>query len=191
MLYYIYYYFYYYFYAIQIFLSSEKHSHYKLLTLRLHHSVRQKYGNKPYYFHLKQVYDIVKRYTDDDTILIASLFHDSIEDARLTFNDVKKLTYEQVANIVYAVTNEKGRNREERANKKYYEEINNCIGADLLKIADRYANMRNSKKMKPKMFKKYMLENDEFVSHFGNNDGLCEKILRDFKYEFRTPAAKF
>ena len=42
--------------------------------------------------------------------------------------------------IVYALTNEKGRNRAERANEKYYEGIRETPYAPFVKLADRLAN---------------------------------------------------
>ena len=59
-------------------------------------------------------------------VLFGAYFHDSIEDARLTYNDVMKIAKKLMSDeqaflateIVYALTNEKGRNRHERANEK-------------------------------------------------------------------------
>jgi hypothetical protein len=46
--------------------------------------------------------------------------------------------------IVYALTNEKGRNRKERAGKRYYEGIRNTPYAPFVKMCDRMANIRYS-----------------------------------------------
>ena len=46
--------------------------------------------------------------------------------------------------IVYALTNEKGRTREERANEHYYEFIRQTPYAPLVKMCDRMANMAYS-----------------------------------------------
>jgi len=51
--------------------------------------------------------------------------HDLIEDCRVSYNDVKDALGQEAADIIYAVTNEKGKNRKERANDKYYEGIRN------------------------------------------------------------------
>jgi len=64
-------------------------------------------------------------------LFFGGYYHDSIEDARLTYNDVMKvarnmMTEEQAlmaTEIVYALTNEKGRTRAERAGEKYYQGI--------------------------------------------------------------------
>lgn len=48
------------------------------------------------------------------------------------------------AEIVYALTNEKGRTRAERAGVKYYEGIRATPYAPMVKLADRMANVRFS-----------------------------------------------
>ena len=128
----------------------------------IHEDVNQSYGaNKPYIFHLLDVFDCVKSFgfqscnNEEDVlgIVAGALFHDSIEDARLTYNDVKYilkfrgLSENQVfigSEIAYALTNEKGRTRAERANEKYYEGIRSTKYAPMVKYADRIANLRYS-----------------------------------------------
>lgn len=128
----------------------------------LHKSVNQFYdGDKPYGYHLDKVADEVYRYghlvlseeKDVLSVFMGAWFHDSIEDARVSYNDVKKtgialgLSEEQTfiaAEIVYALTNEKGRNRKERAGKRYYEGIRATPYAPFVKMCDRMANIRYS-----------------------------------------------
>ena len=125
---------------------------------QLHASVNQIYGdNLPYGYHLSKVADLVKNYAaaivkDEHDILpviFAAYYHDSIEDARLTYNDVRKvaakfMNAEQsyiAAEIVYALTNDKGRTREERAGEHYYQGIRETPYAPFIKLCDRLANM--------------------------------------------------
>ena len=127
----------------------------------LHASVGQTYdGTHPYSFHLKMVLENAMRFgcevmpCDDDILpmLFGVAFHDSIEDARLSYNDVKALakhfmTNEQAftaAEIVYALTNEKGRTRAERASDRYYEGIRTTPYAPFAKLCDRLANFSYS-----------------------------------------------
>ena len=129
---------------------------------QLHESVSQFYdGDKPYGYHLDMVAKEVYAYGhlvlvgEEDLLplFMGAWFHDSIEDARVSYNDVKKialkfgLTQEQAfmsSEIVYALTNEKGRNRKERAGKRYYEGIRNTPYAPFVKMCDRMANIRYS-----------------------------------------------
>lgn len=123
----------------------------------LHASVNHAYDRiRPYGFHLDMVVNWVRKYigevclNEQDVLPIyfAAFYHDSIEDARLSYNDVMKIASETMneeqaflaTEIVYALTNEKGRSRAERANEKYYEGIRETPYAPFVKLADRLAN---------------------------------------------------
>ena len=101
----------------------------------------QKWANeKPYIEHLDAVYKFLSNYTTDVSILEAAYLHDIIEDTSRSYNDIKYRFTEEVADIVYAVTDELGRNRNERHEKTYPKIIANKK-ALLVKLADRYVNM--------------------------------------------------
>lgn len=127
----------------------------------LHESVNQRYDtNLPYSFHLDMVADLVFKYghlvcqqeADVLPLFFGAYYHDSIEDARMSYNDVKKgaLLFMDEAQaymaveMVYALTNEKGRTRAERANDRYYAGIRETPYAPFLKLADRLANITYS-----------------------------------------------
>ena len=110
-------------------------THFDLLAqtaARVHAETNHHYGGYlPYEFHLRLTASFASRYmyclevdeATEETILAAALFHDAIEDARLTYNDLKKLLTRlrdehnllldatAAAEIVYALTNDKGRTR--------------------------------------------------------------------------------
>ncbi len=127
----------------------------------LHESVGQTYDkSQPYGVHLSMVADTAMKYghevvaKEEDVVplMFAAYYHDSIEDARLTYNDVtavarKYMDAEQAymaAEIVYALTNDKGRTRQERAGEKYYAGIRETPYAPFMKLCDRLANMTYS-----------------------------------------------
>lgn len=124
----------------------------------LHQSVNQSYGDGlPYGYHLDMVVSGIRDFghlmcdNEDDVLplIFGGYYHDSIEDARQSYNDVlgvarNLLTEEQAhmaAEIVYALTNEKGRTRAERANDKYYAGIRQTPYAPFVKLCDRLANV--------------------------------------------------
>ncbi len=128
---------------------------------RLHAGVNQTYDKvHPYGFHLDMVADGVMRYghlvcvdeKDVLPLLFGTYYHDSMEDARLTYNNVTReakrfMDDEQAfmaAEIVYALTNDKGRTRAERAGEKYYQGIRETPYAPFVKLADRLANITYS-----------------------------------------------
>ena len=124
----------------------------------LHQSVNQSYGDDlPYGYHLDMVVEGIRQFghlvcvREEDVLplFFGGYYHDSIEDARLTYNDVmhtarQYMTEEQAlmaTEIVYALTNDKGRNRSERAGEKYYEGIRTTPYAPFVKLCDRMANI--------------------------------------------------
>jgi (p)ppGpp synthase/HD superfamily hydrolase len=124
----------------------------KHFSIKAHNSVNHKYGkNKNYSFHLDMVYEFGETYiylmpVELQKFILASCFaHDRIEDCRETYNDLVKYCGEEVADIVYAVTDEKGRNRAERKPKKLYDEMLYNMSAVYVKLCDRLANMKYSK----------------------------------------------
>ena len=145
----------------------------------IHNEVNQKYDDKPYLVHLPSVAHYVEVYghnvcenkNDILPLIFGAYFHDSIEDARLTYNDVtaiarKFMTNKQAyvaAEIVYALTNEKGRNRAERANEKYYSGIRETPFAPFVKMCDRFANMSYSSINKSRMIDVYKKEFEHFL----------------------------
>ena len=127
----------------------------------LHRSVNQTYGDGlPYGYHLDMVVQglhdfghlVCVREEDVLPLFFGGYYHDSIEDARLTYNDVMKtarqyLTEEQAimaTEITYALTNDKGRTRAERAGEKYYQGIRETPYAPFVKLCDRLANITYS-----------------------------------------------
>ena len=134
----------------------------------------------PYSFHLKAVeaqYDKFKHllpssdkftyHSDLDSIRAACILHDSIEDARMTWNDVYEfcLKYtdnptlaDLTADTIYNLTDEKGKGRKERKNDKYYRELKNNKYAVYIKLADIAANTLYSKLTNSKKYKMYKTE---------------------------------
>jgi (p)ppGpp synthase/HD superfamily hydrolase len=177
---------------------------------KLHADVNQTYDGNPYSLHLRMtlnfayvtfnyaintnfIYDgiEIKDYCVVDMlrekIRIAALMHDTIEDARQTYNDVIKFLKENkldtnVADIVYACTNEKGRNRSERASEKFYSELRKNKLAVIVKIADRMANMAYSKMMASRMWEVYQKELEHFVfSVLPEESEFKNKVIEKFK----------
>ena len=169
-------------------LSANKHiiDDIRCAAHTVHSDVNQFYGNGlPYSYHLDSVAEYVRRYghlvcnlrQDVLPLMFGAYFHDSIEDARLSYNDVTKKALEiglsdvqayMGAEIVYALTNEKGRTREERANQRYYEGIRLTPYAPFCKMCDRLANLKFSAQQIEKsnihMLEVYRNELPHFIS---------------------------
>lgn len=97
----------------------------------------------PYDFHLQKVVDTLAQFGIRDPVPVsAGYLHDTLEDTRKSYRDIKDRFGEEVAELVYAVTNELGRNRKERAIRTY-PKIKGTPGALVLKLADRIANVHH------------------------------------------------
>lgn len=116
----------------------------------------------------------------------ASFGHDLIEDTRVSYNDVKTELGQEAADIIYAVTNDKGKNRKERAGVKYYQGIRDTPGAVFVKLCDRIANVQYGKMTKSRMFEMYKKENPEFIRQLGYDVNNMECInLHPYTEMFR------
>lgn len=142
-----------------------------------HEGTNHLYDGKPYAHHLEMVSAAAHRFIhlvpegERDAVLEGCWVHDCIEDCRQTYNDVLRATSPGAAEIAYALTNEKGRTRRERANAKYYEGIRVTPGATFVKLCDRIANATYSRDVGSRMLEMYRKENTEF-----------EAKLRDERY---------
>lgn len=168
----------------------------KAAAYEIHAEVNQMYDNRPYGYHLDMVANFVKEYISEDNehymgVIFGAYFHDTIEDARLTYNNVMELAKMYLddedaligTEIVYALTNEKGRTRAERANDKYYNDICNTPYAPLVKMADRMANMSYSIEKGSTMANVYRKELPHFIEAITkNNKNLPPKeMIEDLK----------
>ena len=103
---------------------------------------KQKYDDGDYIEHLKlTAKTLLDHYpTASEDLLAAAYLHDSIEDTQMKYSLIKKYFNENVADIVYRVTDELGTNRKERI-LATYPKIRGHMDATLIKLADRLANV--------------------------------------------------
>ena len=114
-----------------------------------HQEKGQSYGVYEYKFHLEQVADIAKKYSyllllgQIGQVICACYGHDLLEDC-CNYNDIFGVFGSEVTEIIYAVTNELGRNRKERAEKTYPKIRKNRL-AVYVKLCDRIAILNSPK----------------------------------------------
>jgi (p)ppGpp synthase/HD superfamily hydrolase len=136
----------------------------------------QKYGENPYSYHLEHVYRTLKFFdVKDDSLLCASWLHDTIEDAGTTYGMIESTFSKDVADLVFAVTNEEGKNRKER-NSKTYPKIKANLRGTILKLADRIANTVESIENNPGLLEMYKKEYTSFKEGIFN-PGFKEETL--------------
>lgn len=158
--------------------------------------VNQKYGDSelglPYSFHLKRV--VEETYNNCvllgiDIKLIHNVYvpaaagHDLIEDARMTYNDVMALMGRLVADIIFSCTECRGRTRNERHSKEFFDTLLECEEGIIVKLSDITANVKFSLLTQSTMYKKYKKEfkhNKElFYSTETNKPKINKNIIID------------
>lgn len=166
----------------------------------------QMYGkNIPYSVHLQDVYGTLTGFgysannPDHLDLMVACPLHDALEDTALSYSDIVKELGEDVAEIVYCVTDDKnGRTRKEKKNLTYPKIASNPDSI-ILKLADRIANMENAKKSgKPKGDKNfgemYVKEYKKFrwmlhkPGHADEMWGYLDRLVDSFKCPLTSSA---
>jgi (p)ppGpp synthase/HD superfamily hydrolase len=125
----------------------------------------------PYEKHIDDVIDVLKRFGYSGKYLVGGALHDSIEDDGISYNDIKKHFGVDVAEMVYCVTDEVGRNRKEKKEKTLPKTTSNP-DAIILKLADRIANIEHGGKIDM-----YAKEYDEFKGALFLNTPSDAKVM--------------
>lgn len=163
------------------FMSHEETNHYY-----------DKERNLKYSYHLQMVANNAEKFLHlipiefHEDVVAAAYCHDLIEDARISYNDIVKVSNKNVAEICYACTNYgRGRNRIERMPDYIYNEIKSIPYALYVKLCDRMANVQYgllTGSDKPKMYKK---ENVHFKSML-YTEGVLEEMWNELDKLFDT-----
>jgi (p)ppGpp synthase/HD superfamily hydrolase len=127
----------------------------------------QKYNKTlPYSFHLQMVEaqaELFKKLIPVDEPYYSAVWigisgHDSVEDCRVTYSDIRELFGKEAAEIIYLCTENKGRNRADRKSDKWFEDLKTNDLAIFVKLCDIIANVKFSLLTNSSMFNKYKLE---------------------------------
>lgn len=120
------------------------------------------YDGGPFYWHFEDVEKVLEDHGEaDEESLIEANLHDIIEGGDTTKNDIRNKFGEKIAEVIYLVSDYKGRNREDRKCQAFYDEIKASVHrlqATKIKVADRIANVRRSIKNGHSMGEKYKQE---------------------------------
>lgn len=141
------------------------------------HHGDQKYGDRPYAFHLDQVVSLLKPY--GETAQLIGYLHDVVEDTDATFKQIEIEFGSTVAACIAVLTDEPGANRKERKEKTYKKMAGITGDAELaliVKAADRLANTQSCiDDGKVGLLKVYQSEFDAFY-RAAYREGLCDDL---------------
>ena len=124
--------------------------------------MEQRYGIFPYIHHLTCTYNVACLFKLSDNIKVACWLHDTLEDTKTTYDELVTHFGLEVAEMVYCVTDELGRNRKEQKTKTY-PKIKANPDAIYVKLCDRIANIEASIENNPHKLDKYLTEHKDFV----------------------------
>ena len=103
----------------------------------------QRYGDRPYSFHLDAVAELATAYGDDARIV--AYLHDTVEDTAIELTEIETRFGERIARCVAILTDAPGADRRERKARTYHK-MSQVDGDELLalivKAADRLANIK-------------------------------------------------
>lgn len=121
------------------------------------------YDGKTYSFHLEQVLATLLEFdkSASEEEQVVAILHDILEDTETSKEDLLTLFGQEIAELVYLLTDEPGKNRKERKEKTYPKIASSSI-ATKIKLADRIANVRYSKTNTPGILKLYRKEQIAF-----------------------------
>ncbi len=113
---------------------------------RAHKGQRRKTGNVPYIAHPFGVGMILQGMGCDETIVSAGLLHDTVEDTKVTLDEIRDNFGEDVANIVAAVTEppKKSTDWESRKLHTIHSLRTAPLAVKLVAAADKYHNLTHT-----------------------------------------------
>jgi len=128
------------------------------LAIALHGSIGQMYGAYPYHKHLEMVEEVGLKYAHlipaelstnpsvVEGVFCAIWLHDVLEDCptKINYTQIKNQFGVNVAEVVFALTTPKGRNRNEKHSSEYYKDMRYTEHATFVKLCDRIANVKFS-----------------------------------------------
>lgn len=166
-------------YEIALSFATEKHS-----------GQIRKFNGEAYINHPIRVADSVKEFTNDHNVITVALLHDTIEDTNTTKEEIEQKFGTDVANMVYALTNDKEKLKQLGKGAYLLDKMNSLSSDELLvKLSDRLDNVSDLSHDNEKWSIEYSLQTNMIITSLNNpNFQECHSILVD---RIKTKIADF
>lgn len=99
----------------------------------------QKYGSRPYHYHLEQVAKLVKEMGFCKEYQVVAILHDVIEDTEATWTDLSREFGSFVGNTVFCLSH-----REYDSYEEYLSKVSKHPAAKVIKTCDIICNLKES-----------------------------------------------
>ena len=142
------------------------------------HKDQKRKSGEPYFIHCVAVAQILASWGMDKNIIIGGLLHDTIEDTKVTKNDIKDRYGDDVLFLVESVTNLSGikfnsRNHQKAENfMKMFLSFAKDIRAILIKLADRLHNLKTISYLPKIKQRRFAIESKEIFIPLAHRIGM-------------------
>lgn len=144
-----------------------------------HKGVERKFSGVPYFYHVRQVFKLVKKIDTDEIMGAAALLHDTVEDVEeITYDIIKEEFGKEVADIVEELTSDKEIiNSIGKAEYLASKMISMSDKALVIKLCDRFQNLSDHFTATTKFRRKYYLETNYIIEKLKQERHLTRKQL--------------
>jgi len=152
-----------------------------LFADQAHDGQLRKFSGLPYISHPMEVMQIVRGVCNDDDVLAAAVLHDVIEDCGVTYTDLMLEFNENIAHLVYQVTNAADDEDGDRIVRAYINRnvmANASADAQTLKLADIISNLSGidlALECDPAWAKMYLEEKVDMINILTRGDATLKK----------------
>lgn len=148
------------------------------------HADQQYAGGSFHEKHLGRVVATLQEFGETDEVkLAAAWLHDTVEDTDITLDDIRRQFGDDVADLVWRLTDEEGGNRRER-HAKTHAKIRERREAVRVKLADRIANVESAMEQRSNLYGMYRSEHAHFRADLyreGEWEDMWERLDKRFE----------
>ena len=137
-----------------------------------HRSQKRKYSDEPYMVHLEAVVELLREQgVSDEHVLAAAYLHDTVEDTDTTIQDLMRMFGDEVAQLVYWLTDAEKGNRKARMAMASWRLGRAPWEAKLIKLADIIDNTRNIAESDPDFARVFASEKRDVLAQMVLTEG--------------------